>query len=70
MITITFNTTNKTVKILNTVDKQIYEYSDVPTVKVREGFYEVMQKDSSLSNEVQIPVCRLPISQTIMFINK
>lgn len=70
MITITFNTTNKTVKILNIVDKQIYEYSDVPTVKVREGFYEVMQKDSSLSNEVQIPVCRLPISQTIMFINK
>lgn len=70
MITITFNTTNKTVKILNTVDKQIYEYSDIPTVKVREGFYEVMQKDSSLSNDVQIPVCRLPISQTIMFINK
>lgn len=70
MITITFNTTNKTVKILNTVDKQIYEYFDVPTVKVREGFYEVMQKDYSLSNDVQIPVCRLPIPQTIMFINK
>lgn len=70
MITLTFNTKNKTVKITNTEDKNIYEYSNVPTVKVREGFYEVMQKDLSLSEEVQIPICRLPISQTIMFINK
>jgi hypothetical protein len=70
MITLTFNTKNKTVKITNTEDKNIYEYVNVPTVKVREGFYEVMQKDLSLSEEVQIPICRLPISQTIMFINK
>jgi len=70
MITLTFNTKNKTVKITNTDDKNIYEYVNVPTVKVREGFYEVMQKDLSLSEEVQIPICRLPISQTIMFINK
>jgi hypothetical protein len=70
MITLTFNTKNKTVKITNTEDKNIYEYVNVPTVKVREGFYEVMQKDLSLSEEAQIPICRLPISQTIMFINK
>jgi hypothetical protein len=70
MITLTFNTKNKTAKITNTEDKNIYEYVNVPTVKVREGFYEVMQKDLSLSEETQIPICRLPISQTIMFINK
>lgn len=70
MITLTFNTKNKTVKITNTEDKNIYEYSNVPTVKVREGFYEVMQKDISATEEIQIPICRLPISQTIMFINK
>ena len=70
MITLTFNTKNKTVKITNTEDKNIYEYSNVPTVKVREGFYEVMQKDTSAAEEIQIPICRLPISQTIMFINK
>jgi hypothetical protein len=70
MITLTFNTKTKTAKITNTEDKNIYEYVNVPTVKVREGFYEVMQKDLSLSEEVQIPICRLPISQTIMFINK
>jgi hypothetical protein len=70
MITLTFNTKNKTVKITNTEDKNIYEYSNVPTVKVREGFYEVMQKDISATEEIQIPICRLPIPQTIMFINK
>jgi hypothetical protein len=70
MITLTFNTKNKTAKITNTEDKNIYEYVNVPTVKVREGFYEVMQKDLSLSEETQTPICRLPISQTIMFINK
>ena len=70
MVTLTFNTTSKTVKISNTSDKNIYEYSNIPTVKVRDGFYEVMQKEASLTEEIQIPICRLPIAQTIMFINK
>jgi hypothetical protein len=40
-----FNTTTKTVEI-TFEDGLIKNYSDVPTVKVREeGFYEVMQKD-------------------------
>lgn len=70
MITLTFNTTNKTVKISNAVDKNTYEYSNIPTVKVRDGFYEVMQKEASLTEDIQIPICRLPIAQTLMFIQK
>jgi len=69
MITLTFNSTNKTVKIVLDGKSNIIEYQDVPTVKVREGFYEIMQKQT-MTTEVQIPVCRLPISNTIMFINK
>ena len=57
-------------KISNAVDKNTYEYSNIPTVKVRDGFYEVMQKEASLTEEIQIPICRLPIAQTLMFINK
>jgi hypothetical protein len=67
MITLTFNSTAKTVRI--TQEGVLTEYQDVPTVKVREGFYEVMQKQS-MTSETQIPVCRLPIANTIMFINK
>jgi hypothetical protein len=67
MITLTFNSTAKTVTI--TREGFLTEYQDVPTVKVREGFYEVMQKLTA-STETQIPVCRVPISQTIMFIKK
>ena len=75
MITLTFNSTAKTVIITRdrvvqgTHGSNITEYKDVPTVKVREGFYEVMQKQS-MTSETQIPVCRLPIANTIMFINK
>jgi hypothetical protein len=69
MITLTFNSTTKTVKIVLDGKSNIIEYQDVPTVKVREGFYEIMQKQTT-TIEVQIPVCRLPISNTIMFINK
>jgi hypothetical protein len=67
MLTLTFNSTAKTVTI--TREGFLTEYQDVPTVKVREGFYEVMQKLTA-STETQIPVCRVPISQTIMFIKK
>jgi hypothetical protein len=69
MITLTFNSTTKTVTIIQDGKKDFIEYQEVPTVKVREGFYEVMQKLTA-STETQIPVCRVPISQTIMFIKK
>ena len=39
MITLTFNSTAKTVTI--TREGFLTEYQDVPTVKVREGFYRL-----------------------------
>ena len=70
MITLTFNSTKKTVLVTDESQKIIANYSDVPTVKVREGYYEVMQKYTNDLGEVQIPICRLPISNTIMFLSK
>jgi hypothetical protein len=40
-------------------------YLNVPTVQVREGYYELMQKDD---NGKSLPILRLPINHTIMFI--
>ena len=69
MLKLTFNTTEKTVKITDE-GTILGEYSSVPTVKVREGYYEVMQKDLTTTMEVQIPVCRTPIANTLMFLEK
>lgn len=69
MITLTFNTTKK--HILVTLDGKILaDELNIPTVKVRDGFYEVMQKEASLTDEIQIPIIRLPINNTLMFIEK
>jgi hypothetical protein len=47
----------------------IQVFSDVPTVQVRtEGFYEIMQERTQ--GEQRIPVCRLPIQNTLMQIEK
>lgn len=68
MQTLIFNTTTKTVEI-TFEDGKIINYSDVPTVKVREeGFYEVMQKDEF--EEKNFPVYRMPISNTNMEIKR
>lgn len=68
--TLVFNTTAKTV-ILYAEDVQnsrmLFNYNNVPTVGVREGYYEVMQKDE---NDKSIPVLRLPIANTNMVISK
>lgn len=69
MIRLTFNTTKK--HILVTHDGIILaDELNIPTVKVRDGFYEVMQKEASLTDEIQIPIIRLPINNTLMFIQK
>ena len=75
MQTLTFNTTTKIVQLLDgqllSQSKILQIYENVSTVRCSElGFYEVMQKDISATEEIQIPICRLPIPQTIMFINK
>lgn len=71
MQTLVFNTTTKTAKLYtgNPDDSQlIANYTDVPTVKVMEdGFYQVMQRDPL---DKQLPVLRVPISNTNMFIKE
>lgn len=71
MLTLTFNTQEKTVKITNDKDFILKTYDNVPTVKVRnEGYYEIMQKQTEYDESTSIPVCRLPIQNTLMFIEK
>lgn len=70
MQTLVFNTTTKTIKFYDAaVDSGniLLEMSNIPTVKVMEGFYEVRQMDEF---EKQFPVLRLPIANTNMFIRK
>lgn len=70
MQTLVFNTTTKTVKLFESQKNSgptILEYSSIPTVKVLEGYYEVIQSDEF---EKKYPILRLPISNTNMIIEK
>lgn len=70
MQTLIFNTTQKFVKLhigQSTEGDIIASFDNVPTVKVLEGYYEVMQKDEF---EKSFPILRVPISNTLMFITK
>ena len=69
MQTLVFNTTTRTAKLYEGVAEKseiIVAYTEVPTVKVMEdGFYQVMQLDAM---EKQLPVLRVPIANTNMFV--
>jgi hypothetical protein len=68
MQTLEFNTTTKSVKVTEGNNLTIlFQYENVPTVKVLEAFYEVMQKDEF---EKSTPVLRLPIANTNMVIKR
>lgn len=70
MQTLLFNTTTKTAKVYEGIQEQsqvLFSFDNVPTVKIREGFYEIMQKDLS---DQTFPVLRTPISNTNMLIVK
>ena len=70
MQTLVFNTTDKTVEVYSGQAEQselIFQFDNVPTVKVQEGYYEVMQKGD---DERSIPILRLPIQATNMRIMK
>ena len=72
MQTLTFNTTTKQVTLLDGPrgSSMITEtFSNVSTVKIEDGFYQVMQKTSEDTNS-SIPVMRVPISNTNMIIEK
>lgn len=70
MQTLLFNTTTKSVKLyegLTSSGKILLELENIPTVKVLEGYYEVIQSDEF---DKKYPVLRLPISNTNMIIKK
>lgn len=72
MQTLVFNTRTKTVQLLDGRREggSIIEYfENVPTVKIEQGYYEVMKKMDEESTTV-IPVLRVPISNTNMVIIK
>jgi hypothetical protein len=63
-----FNSTDKTV-VLKTgfiSGDVIIKFDNVPTVKILDGYYEVMQKQG----ESTVPVLRVPILNTNMLIQK
>jgi len=68
MIKLTFYTTEKKVVVdFDNFDKETYE--NTPTVQVRDGYYEVMKKNDNGVVTAVKPILRVPISQTIMYIN-
>ena len=72
MQTLTFNTTTKKVQLLGGSRGSslvLESFENVSTVKVQDGFYEVMQKPTEDSSS-SFPVMRVPISNTNMLITK
>jgi hypothetical protein len=69
MQTLVFNSTTKKVQLLSGSrgDSKVLEnFEDVPTVKVENGYYEVMQ----IQGEQKVPVLRVPMANTNMVIQK
>jgi hypothetical protein len=70
MQTLVFNTTTKEVKLYEDKKQQselLEMFTEVPTVRIAEAYYEVMKKFDDTKN---IPVLRVPISNTNMVIEK
>jgi hypothetical protein len=73
MQTLVFNTSTKSVKVYeNAAEKSeiLYTFNDVPTVKIEETYYQVMQIDGTSVEEKRVPVARFPIANTNMLIKK
>ena len=71
MQTLTFNSTTKKVQLLSGSRESgmlLETFDNVPTVKVENGYYEVMQKSEETNGVV--PVLRVPIANTNMLIQK
>lgn len=68
MQTLIFYTTEKRVVLSSgmVVGDTLIQFDNVPTVKIEDGYYEVMQKN----DDKTIPVLRVPISNTNMLIQK
>lgn len=76
MQTLVFNTTTKTVKLYEGIAEKsevICSFENVPTVKIADNYYEVMQDDvySISDNKAnRVPVLRVGIQTTNMLIKK
>lgn len=73
MQTLVFNTATKSAKLYSNKaeDSEIlYIFDNVPTVKVEDGYYQVLQLDNTSTEEKRVPVARFPISNTNMLIKK
>lgn len=73
MQTLIFNTSTKSVKLYEGQEEKseiLYQFTNVPTVKVLEGYYEIMQIDGTSSEEKRVPVARFPVANTNMIIKK
>ena len=71
MQTLTFNSTTRTVQLWvgTKGDSKLLEtFENVPTVKIENGYYEVMQKSGE--NGGVVPVLRTPIANTNMLIQR
>jgi hypothetical protein len=67
MQTLVFNSTDKTAVLQEGFrGTELLNFKDVPTVKVENGYYEVMQ----IQGEQKVPVLRVPMANTNMLIQK
>ena len=69
MQTLIFNSTIKSVQLLSGSrgDSKVLEtFDNVPTVKIENGFYEVVQ----IQGEQKVPVLRVPMANTNMLIQR
>jgi hypothetical protein len=63
-----FDSTKKSVVLSSGfgVGDELVSFKDVPTVKIMDGYYEVMQ----IQGEQKVPVLRVSIANTNMLIQK
>ena len=64
MLRLTFDTAAHTAKLLEN-GKVVADYQNVSTIKQKDDVYEIIVKQD---NEVQVPVCKVPVVNTIMFL--
>ncbi len=72
MQTLVFNTSTKSAKLYegNESTPILHTFDSVPTVKIEDGYYQVMQVDGTSVEEKRVPVARFPIANTNMLIKK
>lgn len=72
MQTLFFNTATKTVKLYEgTYEKSeiLYQYANITTVKIQEGYYEVvMITEDTEFKEKRVPIARFPVASTNMLL--